>query len=697
MLIIKKVTIKNFLSVGNITQEIIFDQHNLTLILGDNLDMGGNGSRNGVGKSTLINALCYGLFGVSISDIRKDFLINATNAKNMLVTVEFEQNGQSYKIERGRKPNVFRFIVGDKEFKKEDESNDEAQGENKLTQQEVERVLGFGSEMFKHLIGLNTYTTPFLGLKAAEQREIIEQLLGITQLSEKAELLRKLNKTVKDSIKEEEFRIKAQQESNNKIQSSIDDLIKRSDNWAKTWEADIQQMQGAIQALENIDIDAELLAHKDLSVWHDQKNQQDAYNALVARSTAWQQKHDFEVKTATKAYSDKNSFNIEPELQAWADLKEWLKVEEEQRQLSAMITALNKNIAHEQKVIAKLETEILSLEDHKCYACGQDFHDAQHNTVITAKKNDLHTAKDSLAQFQSTLEQTLELVKDIGSKPVTQYRTEAEAIRHSSDLANLKKTLEDKSAEVNPFGEQLSSLSPINLGPKPEVFYGNIDDAINHKTTIDNLYKQLETKLLETDPYKEQADHLKTNALTDISWTEINELSKLHEHQEFLLKLLTNKDSFIRKRIIEQNLQYLNHRLDNYLTKIGLPHQVKFQSDLSVQIIQLGQEFDFNNLSRGERNRLILSMSWAFRDVFESLNHSINLYLLDEVVDSGMDQNGVDNALTILKAMGREQNKNIFLVSHREELISRVETILMVTKECGFTNFRLDNELAGNN
>jgi DNA repair exonuclease SbcCD ATPase subunit len=695
MLNIKNVTIRNFLSVGNVSQTVIFDKHLLTLILGDNLDMGGNGSRNGVGKSALLNALCYGWFGVAVSDIRKDFLINKTNAKNMLVTVEFEMNGKSYKIERGRKPNIFKFLVDNNEIKNGESSNDEAQGESKLTQQAIEKVLGFGVEMFKHIIGLNTYTLPFLALKAAEQREIIEQLLGITQLSEKALVLKELIKNIKDSIKEEEFKIKAQQESNNKIESSIQDLIKKSQSWVNSRDYDVQRMQTAIQELENINIDVELSSHKELAIWHEQKTQQDAYNALIARSNAWQQKHNADIQVANKAYLDKNSFNIEPELQAWVNLKEWTKSNDEQKQLTNAIDVLKKSIGQEQRVIAKLEAEILSLEDHKCYACGQDFHDTQHNDVISTKRNDLTHAKEQLTQLEFTLGQSIELVKDIGINPITYYKTETEAIRHSSDLANLKKSLEDKETEVNPFLEQLSSLSQIELGQKPTVFYSNIDDAISHKTTIDNLYKQLESKLLESDPYHEQAEHLRVNALSKISWDNVNQLSKLNEHQEFLLKLLTNKDSFIRKRIIEQNLGFLNHRMEHYLTEIGLPHQVKFQSDLSVSIGQLGQEFDFNNLSRGERNRLVLSMSWAFRDVYENLNHSINLYLMDEVVDSGMDQSGVDNALTILKTMGREQNKNIFLVSHREELVSRVNNILMVTKENGFTQFNMDTEMVG--
>jgi DNA repair exonuclease SbcCD ATPase subunit len=172
----------------------------------------------------------------------------------------------------------------------------------------------------------------------------------------------------------------------------------------------------------------------------------------------------------------------------------------------------------------------------------------------------------------------------------------------------------------------------------------------------------------------------------------MNDLTVMKDHQDFLYKLLTNKDSFIRKRIIEQNLQYLNSRLAYYLTKLGLPHEVQFQPDLTVEITELGRELDFDNLSRGERNRLILGLSWAFRDVFESMNTPINFLAIDELIDSGMDTNGVDAALSVLKKIERERNKNIFLISHRDELVGRVNTILQVIKEGGFTTFSTDTE-----
>jgi len=232
------------------------------------------------------------------------------------------------------------------------------------------------------------------------------------------------------------------------------------------------------------------------------------------------------------------------------------------------------------------------------------------------------------------------------------------------------------------------------LGRPPAMFYDQESDAIQHQATVASLEQQIAAKQNETDPYVEQIEEMQQQALKEITYDALNELTRLQEHQDFLLKLLTSKDSFIRKKIIEQNLSYLNARLTHYLDRVGLPHTVVFQNDLTVSIEELGRELDFDNLSRGERNRLILSMSWAFRDVFESLYQPINLLFIDEMIDNGLDTAGVENALALLKQMSRERHKSIWLVSHRDELAGRVENILKVVKEGGFTSYNTDVEIA---
>ena len=582
---IKTLSVKNFMSVGNATQAVSFDRRDLTLVLGQNLDLGGDdtGARNGTGKTTIINALSYALYGGALTNIKKDNLINKTNGKGMLVTIEFENNGIDYKIERGRKPNTMAFYISGQE----QEITDESQGDSRETQAAIERMLGMSHEMFKHIVALNTYTEPFLSLKANDQRAIIEQLLGITMLSEKADLLKEQSKATKDAITSEEYRIKAVGDANARIQEQIANLVRRQGLWQTKHAEDVAALQSAYDELAKLDIESELIAHQDLTK-HSQllKDRADIEKALARART---------------------------------------------------------DLAREQKSAERLKKDIAALEDHRCHACGQDLHDTAHVTQLSAKQTELNTVDISVAELDE---------------------------------------------QITAFEQALTELGPA--GPAPRTFYDRESDAFEHRSSLASVLTQLSGKQAETDPYTEQIADMREQALEEINYDLMNELVRVKEHQDFLLKLLTNKDSFIRKRIIDQNLSYLNTRLGQYLDRIGLPHTVKFQNDLSVSIEELGRELDFDNLSRGERNRLILSLSWAFRDVWESLYQPINLMFIDEVIDTGMDSSGVENSLAILKKMAREGNRSVWLVSHKDELAGRVNNVLSVVKENGFTSYNTD-------
>ena len=160
----------------------------------------------------------------------------------------------------------------------------------------------------------------------------------------------------------------------------------------------------------------------------------------------------------------------------------------------------------------------------------------------------------------------------------------------------------------------------------------------------------------------------------------------MYEHQDFLLKLLANKDSHVRKRIIEQNIPFLNKRLSYYIEKSGSNHLVEFMNDLSVDITMNGKSYDYSQLSRGERNRVIISLNLAFRDTYESLYQNINILFVDEIIDNGLDSSGVYNAWSILQDLSATRNKNIYVVSHREELLSKASNILKVLKEDSFSS-----------
>ena len=220
MLTIKELTVKNFMSVGNQTQAVDFDQQQLTLVLGENLDQGGDdsGSRNGTGKTTIINALSYALYGLALTNIKRNNLINKTNGKGMVVTLQFEKDATSYRVERGRGPNFLKFYVNDQE----QELIDESQGDSRKTQETINELLGMSHDMFKHIVALNTYTEPFLSMRTNDQRAIIEQLLGITILTEKSNALKDKIKETKDAITQETLKIEAIETSTLQVRSAFD-------------------------------------------------------------------------------------------------------------------------------------------------------------------------------------------------------------------------------------------------------------------------------------------------------------------------------------------------------------------------------------------------------------------------------------------------------------------------------------------
>jgi len=578
------------MSVGNQTQAVDFDKNLLTLVLGENLDLGGDdaGSRNGTGKTTIVNALSYALYGEALTKIRRENLINKTNGKGMLVTVEFEKDGQNYRIERGRKPNILKFFREDIDVTADD--IDESQGDSRKTQEDIIQLLNMTHTMFKHLVALNTYTEPFLSLKANDQREIIEQLLGITILSEKAERLKDEQKRVRDAISEEEATIKGIETANKKVQESIDNLEIKSKAWDANQAEELARTTKAISQLITVDIDAEIQAHKNKEEWDNKNNELTNLNKEKA--------------------------------------------------------SLESSLLRAERTHSKYEQELKDIASKKCFTCGQDLHDEAHGKILAEKQNDVTESQTYIDGIVLQLKDVQKKIDDIG-----------------------------------------------NINGCPKTFYDSSEEAYNHRNNLASLEDRKREKEEELNPYTEQMKELREQALQEVSWDNINALTEMKEHMDFLYKLLTSKDSFIRKRIIDQNLAFLNKRLQYYLERTGLPHQVLFLNDLTVQITELGRDLDFDNLSRGERNRLILSMSWAFRDVWESLYQNINLLFIDELIDNGLDAAGVESSIGILKKMARDRGKNIYLISHKDELSSRVNNILKVIKDNGFTSYSNDTEV----
>jgi len=621
----RKLRIDKIEYIGKINSQCIMIDHDDHLYITDNYIVTHN--------TTLINALSFALYGSALSNIKLNNLVNKSNGKNMLVSINFTVNDVDYRIERGRKPNLLKFYKNDIEQK-----DDDAQGENRETQKEIDHLLGLSHAMFSHTVALNTYTTPFLSMRAADQKNIIEQLLGITILSEKAEALKVANKITKTNIAEEEFRLETIVKANNHIKDQISNLERRQRVWIQSHNDKIAEYTNAIELLLTVNIEKEINSHNtntDNIINTDKENvkrkaEAEKHNAGVELLIS-------ENKTAIEKYN--NSL----------------------RECNRWISSIEKDRIVKDKRMLSLENDIKLINDHKCHACGQELHDAKHEEIKTT---------------------TEKLLTDIALEILAGETQEMEHLETISKLGTVPVTIKPQELKIAIFADSVSITT----------FYQTLKEAHEHKSSLETLSAQLETALVDTDPYIDQINDMLNDGMQEVNYDKMNIMTELQDHQVFLLKLLTSKDSFIRKKIIEQNLAYLNNRLTHYLRESGLPHSVKFMSDLSVEITEMGMDLDFDNLSRGERTRLILSLSLTFRDVWESLYNHINLLFVDELIDSGLDSAGVECSIKIMKKLARERGKSVWVVSHRDELISRVHNTMKVVKSGGFTEYHGHSE-----
>ena len=184
MIVFKSVDWKNFLSTGNTPNKVLLNKSSTTLIIG----------KNGEGKSTILDALCFGLFGKPFRNINKGQLVNSINNKNCLVTIEFDINGREYKIIRGIKPHVFEIWING-ELVNQDAAMRDYQ---KVLEQQI---LKLNYKTFTQVVILGSASfVPFMQLPTTQRREVIEDILDIRVFSIMNQLLKEKMLDTKDSI-----------------------------------------------------------------------------------------------------------------------------------------------------------------------------------------------------------------------------------------------------------------------------------------------------------------------------------------------------------------------------------------------------------------------------------------------------------------------------------------------------------------
>lgn len=375
-------------------------------------------------------------------------------------------------------------------------------------------------------------------------------------------------------------------------------------------------------------------------------------------------------------------------------------------QQQVAIDVHNKHIKEARQRVAKWKTqteaEITSIEETLQTLSTVDFdtekllHDErsrlkEEGAYLAAK---LAPKKKDLQQLTKDIERLMdeqEHLQDAKCPYCSQNYADAQ-----SKLAGVIAQIEEKGAKLLTVEGEVASLQESHTTNKARlaevegaIQHQDLDDLLKARENLAALRTKLEQLKQAINPHEEALKELEAEKVDAVDTKKVDLLRRRLDHQNFLLKLLTDKNSFLRRRIINQTIPFLNGRLNHYTRTLGLPHVVKFDADMSCTVSEFGRELDFGNLSAGEKKRVNTSMALAFRDVLHHLHARTNLLLIDEL-DGALDQNGIDAIVRVLKEKSRDEDMSVFVISHHPSIQGRLDRNLRIVKEQGFSRVEAD-------
>lgn len=546
MLTFKKLTWKNFLSTGNNETTVYLDQDSSTLVVG----------ANGAGKSTMLDALSYALFGKPHRSINKPQLVNSINNKNCLVTVEFSVGNIDYKIIRGMKPNIFEVYRSGKLLDQESHSRDYQkiieQNILKLNHKSFHQVVVLGSSNF----------VPFMQLPSHQRRNVIEDLLDIG-------IFTKMNGVLKDKV--------------SLLRSQMND----TDHQLELLKETIKLQSKHISDLKRIDSSQASKRQKEVEDIEQEIDQ------IADSNKTLQKEYDQHFNTATESYQ--------------ANQEEKTKLSNEQSGLKIKMDAVVK--------------ESLFYEKNDCCpTCDQDI-----STELKVEKST--NCKNKAKQLNDTYYKVKEEITEVDGEAATLYEK----------LVHLN--------EVN------SSIRQNNV---------KIDGLNNRIKSLEEVVEAQDTTIAES---KLEVDRNTREELT----TKRLEQSKVSSYLDAISELL--RDTGIKTKVIRQYLPVMNKLINQYLQVLDFFVLFNLDESFNETIKSRHRdEFTYASFSEGEKQRIDLSLLFAWRQIARMKNSAnTNLLILDETFDSSMDADGVDNLLKILYTLGKETN--VFIISHKQDLL----------------------------
>jgi DNA repair exonuclease SbcCD ATPase subunit len=637
----KKIKAQNFLCFGENGIEIDFKNYDsVVLIKGKNLDVNDNNlnSSNGSGKSSILDALLYGLFGKTVKNPKKigvkDVINNKTN-KKMVIEIYFDD----IKIQRTRKPDGLKLWQSkDGNF---EESTELTRGEIKQTQELIESILGFNCETFKSTcIFTDSNTDSYLESNASDRRIIIENLLGLEKYRTYNEIVKENIKQTKSSIAIAEIESHNADNSLNDIKKQLEQLNDKEKTWKKTINDEIEIIKNEIILLEK--------QVKDLAEFDPQVEK---YNNAQKEIELKREEQNLLEEKILKSESTKDQIDLKMEEGKSILLEnnsEFLKIKNQ-------IDLISNEITQNQNTIEKTKNIKEGIVCKHCFS-------------ITQKENYEVVRDDCKSQIEE-----LQKLKDIESNKITVINDKINEIKKQlQTLIDMKSkivtSISANKSKIQTIQQDINTLQTII---KPETL--NTISRIESKISLQKINIMEKTNVIEgNSPYYDLIITAKNNLETA--------LSKSKDNKEKLVELMQKipyfnfwADAFgdkgVRKFVIDQILPILNDHVAEMLDLLVDSNLIlTFDNEFNETIKRVTDDTPiiYDLLSNGQKRRINLAISQAFAHVRELNTGSMpNILFLDEV-SINMDSQGNNSIYKLIKEMAK--NKVVFVTTHDQEL-----------------------------
>lgn len=635
-MVFKTIKIQNFFSFGPEEQSLDLSTPGVYLITGRNFynNKDDEFSSNGSGKSSLIEAISFALFGKVTKDVNLPEIVNEQTGKNCKVELTFELNGNDYIVQR--------FRAHEKEYDRVyfykgsiDKENSIAKANIKDTQEEIEKLIKFNFKSFINAVMMSQENiSGFLqsDISSAKRKEIIENILQLNNITKYHWIAQQKRKLAK---KEYEFLTREKENNENLVESvknSVEEYLNSCKRQKKENEKEIEKLQERLEKISNIDIDEErnkLQEAERLS------------NNIESMMTSYRHKMD-EIKNIKNEVESIESSQLEYKSFMKSYVKENKKLEKE--------------VENYTKKLGTLKEEISEAEENPetCPVCKGEINKHDHTYWLQQRKEEVETIESEIEYKNNVIEENKEKIQGWMDKV-------KELEKNKKDV---NRRVDEEKENASQIKEEYESIEIPETMSEDE-----LTKLYNERANIETKIEEKKDKEFVDENYLNNLKKQIKNYKKQLSETEdkIKDSEKRFVILRWWENALSSKKKSMKTWCINNIIGYFNAKIKYYVDRFfNGDVELTLDNDLNETILAGGSERTFGQFSGGEKRRLNLAVLFALNSLIKAnVSTKINIMFLDEVLSSHLDEKGISTVLELLEEL-KDKKNSVYLIDHKE-------------------------------